>query len=77
MPSLKELQEKEYSFPDSNLSGMLGDLLEKGVIQLPEPKRPKEIARTADPKYCRNHRMVSHPLEKYITIKECIMQLAK
>jgi len=31
-PTLKELQQKKYSFPDSNLLGMLDDLLEKGVI---------------------------------------------
>jgi len=52
---------------------MLDDLLEKGVIQLPEPKRPEEVGRIADPKYCRYHRMVSHPLEKYIMKNECNM----
>ena len=56
---------------------MLDNLLEKGVIQLPEPKRLEEVGRIADPKYCHTHRMVSHPLEKCITIKERIMQLAK
>ena len=56
---------------------MLDDLLEKGIIQLLEPKRPEEVGRTADPKYSHHHRMVSHPLEKCITIKERIMQLAK
>ena len=70
---LKELQEKKYLFPDSDLSGMLDDLLEKGVIQLQEKKRLEEVGRTTDPKYCRYHRVVSHPLEKYIRIKECIM----
>jgi len=46
---LKELQEKKYLFPDSNLPEMLDDLLEKGVIQLLEPKRPEEVGRTAIP----------------------------
>jgi len=76
-PPLKELQEKKYLFPDSDLPGILDDVLEKGVIQCPEPKRPEEVGRTVDPKYYRYHRMVSHPLEKCITIKERIMQLAK
>ena len=76
-PTLKELQEKKYSFPDSNLSGMLDDLLDKGVIELPESKHPEEVGRTADPKYCRYYRIVSHPLEKCVTLKERIMQLAK
>ena len=39
-PTLKELQEKKCPFPNSDLPRMLEDLLEKGVIQLPEPKRP-------------------------------------
>jgi len=56
---------------------MLDDLLEKGVIELPPSKRPEELGRTNDPKYCRYHRVVSHPLEKCITLKERIMQLAK
>ena len=76
-PTLKELQEKKYPFPDSDLSGMLDDLLEKGIIELPLSKRPEESGRTNDPKYCRYHRVVSHPLEKCITLKERIMQLAK
>jgi len=76
-PTLKELQEKKYPFPDSDLLGMLDDLLEKGVIELPESKRPEEVGRTVDPKYCRYHRIVSHPLEKCVTFKERIMRLAE
>jgi len=56
---------------------MLDDLLEKGVIQLPEPKRPEELRKMANPLYYQYHRMVSHPLEKCITLKECIMQFVK
>jgi len=74
---LKELQEKKSLFPDSNLSGMLDDLLENGIIELPTPKRPEEARRTGDPKYCRYHRAIIHPLEKCITLKERIMQLAR
>ena len=76
-PTLKELQEKKHPFSNSDLSRMLDDLLEKGVIQLLDPKRPEEVGRTAYPKYCHYHRMVSHSLEKCITIKERIMYLAK
>ncbi|KAL9228133.1 hypothetical protein vseg_003745 [Gypsophila vaccaria] len=76
-PTLKQLLAKKYLFPDSDLSGMLDDLLEKKVIQLPEPKRPEHVNKTTYPNYCRYHRMVSHPLEKCITLKEKIMQLAK
>jgi len=75
-PTLKELQEKKYPFPDSDLSGMLDDLLENGISELSAPKRPEQARRTTDPKYCRYHRVISHPLEKCITLKERIIQLA-
>ncbi|KAH7861560.1 hypothetical protein Vadar_027729 [Vaccinium darrowii] len=55
--TLKELQAKKYPFPDSDVLGMLEDLLEKKVIQLPECKRPEEIGRVNDPKYCQYHRI--------------------
>ena len=76
-PTLKELHAKKYPFPDSDLLGILDDLLEMGAIQLPKPKSPEEVGRTTRPKYCCYHRMVSHPLEKCIMIMERIMQLAK
>jgi len=46
---LKELLENKYLVLDSDLSRMLDDLLEKGVIQLLEPKRLEDIGRTTDP----------------------------
>jgi len=76
-PTLKEFQEKKHPFPDSDLSGMLDKLHEKGVIKLSEPKHPMEVRRTANPKYCRYHRIVSQPLEKCVTLKERIMRLAR
>jgi len=56
---------------------MLVKLLDERLIELPESKRPKEIERTNDPKYCRHHRIISHPMEKCRTFKERVMQLAK
>ena len=76
-PTLKERQGKKYPFPDSDLSHMLDDLFKKGVIELPKPRRLEEAGRTTGPKYCRYHRVVSHPLEKCITLKERIMRLAR
>jgi len=73
-PTLKELSEKKYPFPDLDLSGMLDDLLENGIIKLPAPKRPEEDERTTDPKCCCYHRVISHPLEKCL---QRIMQLAR
>jgi len=76
-PIVKEFQEKKYPFPNLDLSGMLDDLLKEGLIELSEPKRPNEVGRAADPKYYRYYRIVNHSLKKCITLKECIMQLAK
>ncbi|CAL5441882.1 unnamed protein product [Camellia sinensis] len=76
-PSLKELQEKKYPFPDSDIPGMLKDLLEKKVIQLPECKRPEEIGRVKDSKYCHYHWIVSHSSEKCFVLKELLVDLAR
>ncbi|KAL9233018.1 hypothetical protein vseg_008061 [Gypsophila vaccaria] len=63
-PSFEELQTKEY-------------LLENKILRLPESKRPNQAHRVNDPNYFRYHRLVSHPVEKCITLKEKIKQLAK
>ncbi|VVA37242.1 PREDICTED: retrotransposon, partial [Prunus dulcis] len=75
--TLKELEEKTYPFSDSDVAGMLEDLLEKKVIELPECKRPEEMNRVNDPKFCKYHRIVSHPVEKCFVLKELIMTLAR
>ena len=74
---LKELKEKKNPFSDSDLLGMLDDVLENKVIELPEAKRPAKVGKTYDPNYCRYHRLISHPIEKCITLKKRIMQLVK
>ena len=56
---------------------MLDKLFEKGLIELLESKRPEEIERTNDPKYCRYHSIISHPIENCRTFKERVMQLVK
>ncbi|KAM1125415.1 hypothetical protein ACFX2B_040217 [Malus domestica] len=75
--NLKELEEKTYPFPDTKVVAMLEDLLEKKVIELPECKRSKEMNRVNDSKYCKYHRVVSHPVTKCFVLKELIMKLAQ
>ena len=75
--TLRELEQKTYPFPDSDMAAMLDDLLEKKVIELPECKRPEEMNRTNDPRYCKYHRIVSHPVGKCFVLKELIMKLAQ
>jgi len=76
-PTLKELQEKKYPFLDSDLPRMMEDLLEKGVIQLLELKRHEDVGWTTNPQCRHYHKMVGHPLEKCVTLKERIMRLIK
>ncbi|CAL2239779.1 unnamed protein product [Prunus armeniaca] len=49
--TLKELEEKTYHFPDSNVVDN-------------------------DPKFCKYHRIVSHPVEECFVLKELIRNLA-
>ena len=71
------MEEKTYPFPDSDVPGMLEDLLEKEVIKLPECKRPEEMGYTKDPKYSKYHQVVSHTMEKCFVLKDLILRLAK
>ncbi|KAM2003997.1 hypothetical protein ACFX15_027502 [Malus domestica] len=75
--TLKELEEKTYPFPDSDMVAMLEDLLEKKVIGLPECRQPEEMNRTDSPRYCKFHRFISHPTEKCFMLKDLIMKLAQ
>ncbi|KAL4651247.1 hypothetical protein ACB092_01G145500 [Castanea dentata] len=75
-PTLQEMQEKQYPFPDSDISNMLDHLLELKLIELPEMKRPKEADQTNDPKYCKYHRLIGHPIERCFVLKDKIMELA-
>ncbi|KAM1343606.1 hypothetical protein PS2_007715 [Malus domestica] len=75
--TLKELEEKTYPFPDSDVVAMLEDLLEKKVMGLPECRRPEEMNRTDSPRYCKFHRFISHPTEKCFVLKDLIQKLAQ
>ncbi|XP_038717270.1 uncharacterized protein LOC120010560 [Tripterygium wilfordii] len=74
-PTLKQMQEKEYPFADSEVSGILDQLLEQKLIELPTSKRPEEIGQTDNPKYCKYHRIIGHPIEKCFVFKDIIMRL--
>nr|XP_016503175.1 PREDICTED: uncharacterized protein LOC107821263 [Nicotiana tabacum] len=54
---------------------ILDELLAKKVIDLPKSKKPEEIGKVSDPKYCKFHRVISHPTEKFFVLKEKIMAL--
>ena len=71
--TLREMQEKEYPFLDSDVSDIFDELLELKLIELLEIKRPDEAGKADDPNYCKYHRLVSHPLEECFVIKDRVM----
>ncbi|KAM1604471.1 hypothetical protein ACFX1Z_030950 [Malus domestica] len=75
--TLKELEEKTYPFPDSDVVAMLDDLLDKKVIDLPECRRSEEINRTDSPRYSKFHRFISHLTKKCFVLKDLILKLAQ
>ncbi|GMY23898.1 ty3-gypsy retrotransposon protein [Fagus crenata] len=74
---LQEMQEKKYPFLDSDVSKMLDHLHTLQLIELPEIKRPEEVIQTNDPKYCKYHCLISHPVEQCFVLKDKIMELAR
>ena len=54
---------------------ILNELLDKKVIDIYESKRPDEINKVGDPRYCRFHRVLGHLVSKCFILKEKIMML--
>ncbi|KAH0725031.1 hypothetical protein KY284_000896 [Solanum tuberosum] len=54
---------------------ILDELLAKKVIDLPKLKRPEEINKVGDLRYCKFHRVLGHPTSKCFILKEKIMML--
>lgn len=46
------LKEKDLSKFYFLVEDFFTSFLEQGLIELPEPKRPDEVGRVGDPKYC-------------------------
>ncbi|KAL0440327.1 UNVERIFIED_CONTAM: hypothetical protein Slati_2515700 [Sesamum latifolium] len=74
--TLKEIQTKRYPFLDSDVSRIFDDLLNANLIELPEMKRPEQAGKIDDPKYCKYHRLVEHPIHDCFIFKDKVMQLA-
>ena len=72
---LRDSEKNEYSYSEYDAPKMLDKLFEKGPVELPESRYPKEIGRTNDPKYCKYHRIVSHPTEKCKPFRRQVLQL--
>ena len=51
----------KYSFADEDVEEIFNVLYKENAIELPKLKRPSEVNKTKNPKFCRFHRIVSHP----------------
>ncbi|KAL0461280.1 UNVERIFIED_CONTAM: hypothetical protein Slati_0015600 [Sesamum latifolium] len=75
--TLKEMQARQYSFLDADVSRIFDDLLEANLIDLPKMKRPEEARKIDDPKSCKYHRLVGHAIQDCFVSKGKVMQLAR
>ncbi|KAL4614682.1 hypothetical protein ACB092_07G071000 [Castanea dentata] len=73
--TLEEKKKTKYSFHDDDVEGIFNELMKEKAIQLPEPKRPSEVDKINDPKYCRYHRIISHPLSECYILKNIIQKM--
>ena len=70
--TLEEKKKTKYSFHDDDVEEIFNELMKEKAIQLPKPKRPFEVDKVDDPKYCRYHRIISHPLSECYILKNII-----
>ena len=70
------MQNTQYPFSNSDVSEMFDHLISLELIELPKMKRPEEANQTNDPKYCKYHRLISHPIKQCFVLKDKIMELA-
>ena len=75
--TLKEMMAKQYPFDNSDVPRIFDELLKNRLIELPEMKRPDEEGRSDDPKYCKYHRLISHPIQDCFVFKEKVMKLVR
>ncbi|PIN25238.1 hypothetical protein CDL12_02014 [Handroanthus impetiginosus] len=74
--TLKEMKSKQCSFLDSDVSGIFDDLLNANLIELLEMKGLEEVGKTDDPRYCKYHCLVGHPIHDCFIFKDKVIQLA-
>jgi len=72
---LRDSEEKECLYHESDAPEMLDKLLKKGLIELPVSSHLEEIGRTNDTKYCKYHMIISHPIEKCKAFRRQVLQL--
>ena len=75
--TLQERKEKKYPFDDDDVQGIFEELMSSNLLVLPEPKRPNEVGKTNDAKYCPYHRIISHSIKDCYVLKDIIERMVK
>ena len=73
--SLKERLNKQYSFKDEHVISLFKLLQKSNKLKLPEARRPEEVDKVDDPKYCLYHRMIRHPTKNCYVFKDMLQAL--
>src|SRR3984957_13460675 len=73
--SLKERLNKQYSFKDKYVISLFKLLQKSNKLKLPEAKRPEEVGKVNDPKYCFYHRILGHPTHHCFIFKDMLQAL--
>lgn len=73
-PNLKELLNKQYVFRRDLIRSLFEQMGEQGLLNLPNPTRPDQIAMTDNPLYCPYHKYVGHVIEDCIAFKEWLQR---
>lgn len=68
---MQNRKSKVYSFNRDKVKKIFNDAIKRG-LQLPEPKRPKDVGKIDDSNYCLYHRLISHPIEDCWVFKDWI-----
>src|SRR3954471_11808260 len=65
----------KYSFKDGKVEALFKMLSKGGQLKLPEPRKPKEVGKADDPRYCLYHRGLGHPTKNCWSSKDKLKAL--
>ncbi|XP_020599938.1 uncharacterized protein LOC110039272 [Phalaenopsis equestris] len=69
-PTMMNRLSRVYSFKDEAVGKMFRNLIKRPEFRLPEPKKPDEVDKKDQPRYCPYHRMLGHTIKGCISFKE-------
>src|SRR3954469_13578051 len=65
----------KYSFKDDKVEALFKMLDKGGQLKLPEPRNPKDMGKTDDPRYCLYHRALGHRTKSCWSLKDKLQAL--